>query len=198
MATVPAGVAEPTTSTPGEGSIPFDAHFQVDLVVPVQRNVPACTLYLLRAEDAPHRAAGLWNDVGQFLQTRTTAHDGKRTTAELFESDLVLHDSHHDGTGCQRGIPEKRRVLCVLLLDSLAVVQQCGPTWYDAAPVPHQSAFCHTNAVSHAVWLLGQSVPPLTHERQAGSERAALASRVSPKREVFWYAPEIDGPLSTG
>jgi hypothetical protein len=50
-----------------EGSIEFDAHFQVDLTVPVDRDVPARTRDLLRAADAPHKAAGLRDDLGELL-----------------------------------------------------------------------------------------------------------------------------------
>jgi hypothetical protein len=66
----------------------------VDLIIPVERDVPACTRDLLGADDTSHQAAGLWNDLGEFLQSRPTAHDGKRTTAELFEPDIIFHANH--------------------------------------------------------------------------------------------------------
>src|SRR4051794_25439055 len=68
-----------------EGGFELDADFQVDLLVPVERDVPARTRELLRADDAPHEAAGLWDDPGEFLNTRPTTHDGERTTVELFK-----------------------------------------------------------------------------------------------------------------
>src|SRR5262249_45958638 len=71
-----------------------DPHFQVNLAVPVERDVPTRTLDLLRADDAPHGAAGVGHDFGKFLRTRPTAHNRKRTTAELFESDIVFHANH--------------------------------------------------------------------------------------------------------
>src|SRR5262245_59710708 len=76
-------------AVPGKRTIQFDPDLQVDLVVQVES--PACTRDLLRGDDIPHLAARLGNDRGKFVQTRLTAHDGKRMAAELFESDLVLH-----------------------------------------------------------------------------------------------------------
>src|SRR5262249_5019848 len=46
---------------------------------------------LLRADDAPHRSAGVGNDLGKFLGAGVTANDRKRTAAELFESDVMFH-----------------------------------------------------------------------------------------------------------
>src|SRR5439155_17462177 len=81
-------------AVPGERGVQFDAHFQVDRTVQIDRDVPPGTWDVLRADDAPHRAAGIRNDLGEFPGTRATAHDGKRTAAELFESDGVFHANH--------------------------------------------------------------------------------------------------------
>src|SRR5262245_5618801 len=81
-------------AVPGERGIQFDAHFQVDHIIPVERDVPARPHDLLRADDAPYGAAGVGNDSGEFLQARPTAHDSEGTTAELLESDVVFHANH--------------------------------------------------------------------------------------------------------
>src|SRR5438876_10268935 len=43
----------------GERAVQFDAHFQVDHIVPVERDVPPRTRDLLRADDPPYRATGV-------------------------------------------------------------------------------------------------------------------------------------------
>src|SRR5262245_42817794 len=78
-------------ASPGEGSGHFDAHFQVDLTVPVNRNVPACALYPLSAMDIPHGATGRRNNFGEFWLARASAHHGEGLTGLLFESDFVCH-----------------------------------------------------------------------------------------------------------
>jgi len=60
-------------------------------MIQVERDVPTCTRDVLRADNAPHRAARLRDDSGKFLQTRSTAHDGEGTTVDLFESNIVMH-----------------------------------------------------------------------------------------------------------
>jgi hypothetical protein len=59
--------------------------------------VPARTGDVLGADDTPHRAAGVGDDLGQFLQARPTAYHGERTTAELFHSDVIFHANHASG-----------------------------------------------------------------------------------------------------
>src|SRR5262249_48407590 len=78
----------------GERGGQLDAYFQVDLIVPVDRDMPACTWNLLGADDTPHRAASFWYDPGQFLYGRATAHHGKRMPRVLFESYDVFHADH--------------------------------------------------------------------------------------------------------
>src|SRR5262249_47767371 len=65
--------------------------FQIDLTVPVERDVPPRTGDLLRADDAPDQTAGVRNDPGKLVRTRPPAHDGERATADLFESNVVFH-----------------------------------------------------------------------------------------------------------
>src|SRR5262245_14187748 len=69
----------------------FDTDFKINLTVPVHRDMPTCSCDLLLADDGPHGAARLWYDTGQFPLARAPAHDGKRLTRVLFESDDVLH-----------------------------------------------------------------------------------------------------------
>src|SRR5262249_49921155 len=90
-------------AVPGERCFELDAHFQVDLTVPVERHVPARSRDLLRADDTPYQAAGLGHDPGEFLRAGPTAHDGKGLTAALLEADLVCHLSP-SGAG-RRWIP---------------------------------------------------------------------------------------------
>jgi hypothetical protein len=81
-------------AVPGERSFQFDANFQVDLTVPVDRDVSTCTRDLLRADVTPNQTASVWYDLGEFLRTRPAAHDGKGVTAKLFEPDVVFHANH--------------------------------------------------------------------------------------------------------
>src|SRR5215218_5171042 len=46
---------------------------------------------LLRTDDAPHDTTGVGNDLGEFLRARPPTDNRKRTTAVLFESDVVFH-----------------------------------------------------------------------------------------------------------
>src|SRR5262249_41074645 len=78
-------------AVPGERGVQFNAHFQVDHIVPVERDVPAGSRDLLRADDAPYQAAGIRNDFREFVAGRATADNRKRTAGELFESDGVFH-----------------------------------------------------------------------------------------------------------
>jgi hypothetical protein len=88
------GERDGNLAVPGERSVQFDANFQVDLTVPVDRDVSACTRDLLRADDTPYQAASVWYDLGEVLRTRPATHDGKWVTAELFEPDCVFHANH--------------------------------------------------------------------------------------------------------
>jgi hypothetical protein len=81
-------------AVPGEGSLDLDAHFQVDPIIPVESDVPARARDLPRADDAPHQAAGLRDDPGEFPRSRPSSHDGQGTTAELFEPDIISHANH--------------------------------------------------------------------------------------------------------
>jgi hypothetical protein len=79
---------------PAEWRLQLHAHFKVDLTVQVDRDMTTCPWDLLCPYDAPYRAAGLRNDLREFLWLRATANNRKRTTADLFKSDLVLHENH--------------------------------------------------------------------------------------------------------
>ena len=63
-------------AVPAERVVEFDAHFQVDLAVPVDRHVPARTGHLLGAHDVPHGAAGIGDDLRELLGTRLAAYHG--------------------------------------------------------------------------------------------------------------------------
>jgi hypothetical protein len=49
---------------------------------------------LLGTDDTPHRATSVWNDLGEFLQARASANNGKRMTALVFESNVIFHANH--------------------------------------------------------------------------------------------------------
>ena len=78
-------------AVPGERAVQLDAHLKVDLTVQVHRDMPTCPRDLLRADDTPHCSTGVRNDLGRDPVPPRTAHHRKRTTAELFESDVVFH-----------------------------------------------------------------------------------------------------------
>src|SRR5262245_8798200 len=82
-------------AVPGERPVQLDAHFQVDLVIQVDRDVPASPRDLLRTKDIPDGAAGFRDDLREFPGGRATAHDRQRATDELFESDNVFHANTH-------------------------------------------------------------------------------------------------------
>src|SRR4051812_39838493 len=54
-------------SMPGERTIYFDAYFQINHFVQVERHVPACPDHLLLANNVPDRAATLWNHPSELL-----------------------------------------------------------------------------------------------------------------------------------
>ena len=51
-------------AAPGERAGHLDTHFEGDLAVPVDRDMPARPRHLLGAEGRPHDAAGVGNDPG--------------------------------------------------------------------------------------------------------------------------------------
>jgi hypothetical protein len=79
---------------PHEWGVQFNPHFHVEHIIPVERDMPACTRDLLRADNVPYPAAGVGDNLGEFLQARPTPHHGEGTTADLFESDDVFHANH--------------------------------------------------------------------------------------------------------
>jgi hypothetical protein len=76
---------------PGERAVQLDAHFQVDLAVEVDRNMPTRARDLLRTKDIPNGTTGGRYDLREFMGGCATAHDRQRATAELFDSDNVFH-----------------------------------------------------------------------------------------------------------
>ena len=78
----------------GERGGKFDADFKVDFAVQVDRDMPARSLDLLGADDAPNLAARIGDDAGEFVSGRASANDGERETRVLFESDVVFHVDH--------------------------------------------------------------------------------------------------------
>ncbi len=85
-------------AVPGEWGGEFDTYLKVDLMVPVNRDVPTCPCDLLGADDTPNRATGVWNDPGEFLHARAAAHNGQRMTVVLIESDVVFHAKFFSNT----------------------------------------------------------------------------------------------------
>jgi hypothetical protein len=79
---------------PTEWRLQLYTHFKVDLTVQVDRNMTTCPRDLLCPDDAPYRAAGRRNDLREFLWSRATAYNRKRTTADMFESNIVFHGQH--------------------------------------------------------------------------------------------------------
>jgi hypothetical protein len=79
---------------PGERPVELDAHFQVDLIIQVNRNMAACTRDLLRANNIPNSAAGVRHHLQELMGSCATAYDGKRASAVLFEPDFVFHEHH--------------------------------------------------------------------------------------------------------
>ena len=69
----------------------FDAHFQVDLAVQVDRNMPTGARDLLRTNYISNGTTGVRYDLRQFMWGCAAAHDCQRATAELFDLDDVFH-----------------------------------------------------------------------------------------------------------
>src|SRR5262245_4985865 len=82
--------------------------------------MPTCTSDLLRTDDAPHRSARVWNNLGQLLSLGTTMHNRKRVAAELFDSNVVFHPN--DLRRCTTR-PSACPARCTLHLDR----PTCGP-----------------------------------------------------------------------
>jgi hypothetical protein len=68
----------------GKGSGHFDAHFQVDLTVPVNGEVPARAGYLMSAENIPHDSAGFGDNPRELLRPSAPAYHSQRTTSLFF------------------------------------------------------------------------------------------------------------------
>ena len=89
-------------TVPGERPVKFDTHFQVDFVIPIERDMPASTHNFLRAYHAPDRAARVWNDLGEFVRAGPEKNDRKGTTGDMFDPDVVLHLNHRVGVMSRR------------------------------------------------------------------------------------------------
>jgi hypothetical protein len=76
---------------PGERPVEFDAHFQIDLTIQVDRKMAPCTRDLLRPDYIPNSTAGVRYDLREFMGSCATTYDRKPASAEPFEPYKVFH-----------------------------------------------------------------------------------------------------------
>jgi hypothetical protein len=77
---------------PAEWPVELDAHFQVDLIIQVNRNMAAGTRDLLRANYIPDGTTGVRYHFRELLRSCATAYDRNRASAEPFDLDNVFHE----------------------------------------------------------------------------------------------------------
>src|SRR4030095_3027225 len=72
-----------------EFAVQFDTDFQVNLSVPIKRNMSTQTLHALLLEYFPNLAASFWNHPGEFLGSGNAPDDGDPPTRQFLSVDLA-------------------------------------------------------------------------------------------------------------